>query len=168
YFAAMESDGGAAPSFFDGETSSINTTHGKFLTYPPAHTIQASYLATSPGTITLTVPVADVGGNSTATLYSITGLTVTQGTASSIATRSSTKSRRLDHSISRRDEPPPQMSEGRYQPAKSSVFGVPKSARAELTERHCGGPDNNPAPRHRLAQRWRYLQLYLPVGAYSI
>src|SRR6266566_2536922 len=60
------------------------------------------------------------------------------------------------------------MSEGRYQPAKSSVFGVPKSARAELTERHCGGPDNNPAPRHRLAQRWRYLQLYLPVGAYSI
>src|SRR5207253_3022155 len=60
YFAAMESDGGAAPSFFDGETSSINTTHGKFLTYPPAHTIQASYLATSPGTITLTVPVADV------------------------------------------------------------------------------------------------------------
>ena len=84
YFAAMESDGGAAPSFFDGETSSINTTHGKFLTYPPAHTIQASYLATSPGTITLTVPVADVGGNSKTTLYSITGLTVTQGTASSI------------------------------------------------------------------------------------
>ena len=84
YFAAMESDGGAAPSFFDGETSSINTTHGKFLTYPPAHTIQGSYLATSPGTITLTVPVADVGGNSKATLYSITGLTVTQGTASSI------------------------------------------------------------------------------------
>jgi hypothetical protein len=40
YFAAMESDGGAAPSFFDGETSSINTTHGKFLTYPPAHNIQ--------------------------------------------------------------------------------------------------------------------------------
>src|SRR6266576_1399675 len=83
YFAAMESDGGAAPSFFDGETSSINTTHGKFLTYPPAHTIQASYLATSPGVITLNVPVADVGGNSKATLFSITGLTVTQATASS-------------------------------------------------------------------------------------
>jgi len=83
YFAAMESDGGAAPRFFDGETSSINTTHGKFLTYRPAHTIQGSYLATSPGTTTLTVPVADVGGNSKATLYSITGLTVTQATASS-------------------------------------------------------------------------------------
>ena len=25
YFAAMESDGGQAPTFFDGETSSINT-----------------------------------------------------------------------------------------------------------------------------------------------
>ena len=83
YFAAMESDGGAAPSFFDGETSSINTTHGKFLTYPPAHNIQGTYTATSPGTITLTVPIADVGGNAKAALYSITGLSVTQATASS-------------------------------------------------------------------------------------
>jgi hypothetical protein len=83
YFAAMESDNGAAPSFFDGETSSINTTHGKFLTYPPAHAIQGSYTAGSPGTITLTVPIADVGGNSKAALYSLTGLTVTQATASS-------------------------------------------------------------------------------------
>ncbi|PYX78729.1 MAG: hypothetical protein DMG70_30460 [Acidobacteria bacterium] len=83
YFAGMESDGGAAPSFFDGETSSINTTHGKFLTYPPAHTILGSYTSSSPGTITLTVPVTDVGGNSKATLYSITGLSVTQATASS-------------------------------------------------------------------------------------
>jgi hypothetical protein len=83
YFAAMESDGGAAPSFFDGETSSINTTHGKFLTYPPAHNIQGSYTASSPGTITLTVPITDVGGNSKATLYSVTALTVTQATSSS-------------------------------------------------------------------------------------
>jgi hypothetical protein len=83
YFAAMESDNGASPTFFDGETSSINTTHGKFLTYPPAHTIQGSYTAGSPGTITLTVPIADVGGDTKATLYSLTGLTVTQATASS-------------------------------------------------------------------------------------
>jgi hypothetical protein len=83
YFAAMESDGGAAPSFFDGETSSINTTHGKFLTYPPAHNIQGSYTASSPGTVTLTVPITDVGGNSKATLYSVTALTVTQATSSS-------------------------------------------------------------------------------------
>ena len=81
YFAAMESDSGAAPTFFDGETSSINTTHGKFLTYPPAHTIQGSY--TAQGTITLTVPMADVGGNARAILYSLTGLTVTQATSSS-------------------------------------------------------------------------------------
>jgi len=37
----------------------------------------------SPGTITLTVPVADVGGNPKATLFSITGLSVTQSTSSS-------------------------------------------------------------------------------------
>jgi hypothetical protein len=81
YFAAMESDSGGTPRFFDGETSSINTTHGKFLTYPPAHTIQGGY--TAQGTITLTVPIADVGGSSKATLYSLEGLTVTQATPSS-------------------------------------------------------------------------------------
>ena len=80
YFAAMESDNGGSPAFFDGETASINTTKGKFLTYPPAHSIQGSY--TPSGTITLTVPVADVGGNSKAVLYSLTGLTVTQATPS--------------------------------------------------------------------------------------
>jgi len=53
------------------------------LTYPPAHNIQGTYTATSPGTITLTVPIADVGGNAKAALYSITGLSVTQATASS-------------------------------------------------------------------------------------
>jgi len=83
YFAGMESDAGQTPSFFDGETSSINTTHGKFLTYPPAHSIQGSFTLSSPGTITLTVPIADVGGNSKATLFSITGLSVTQSTSSS-------------------------------------------------------------------------------------
>jgi hypothetical protein len=83
YFAAMESDAGQAPSFFDGETQSINTTHGKFLTYPGAHSIQGSFTLGSPGVITLNVPVADVGGNSKTTLFSITGLSVTQATASS-------------------------------------------------------------------------------------
>src|SRR2546429_6687543 len=53
---------------------------------PPRSTLfpYTTLFRSSPGTITLTVPVADVGGNSKATLYSITGLTVTQGTASSI------------------------------------------------------------------------------------
>lgn len=83
YFAGMESDGGAAPSFVDGQTAAISDTHDKFLTYPPAHTIQGSYTASSPGTIMLTVPVADVGGNFKATLYSLTGMTVTQATSSS-------------------------------------------------------------------------------------
>ena len=83
YFAGMESDGGAAPTFFDGESASIDTTHGKFLTYPPTHTITGSYTATAPGVITLTVPIADVGGSAKAVLYSLTGLTVTQLTSSS-------------------------------------------------------------------------------------
>jgi len=81
YFAGMESDSGGAPSFFDGETGSISTTHAKFLTYAPGNTIAGSY--TPAGVITLTVPVSDVGGNSKATLYSITAVTVTQNQASS-------------------------------------------------------------------------------------
>jgi len=85
YFAAMESDGGAPPTFFDGETSSINTSHAKFLTYPPANTIQGTYTAGAPGIITLTVPVADVGG-AAPKLYSVTGLTATQSTPSSNGT----------------------------------------------------------------------------------
>jgi hypothetical protein len=82
YFAAMESDGGQAPTFFDGETASIDTTHGKFLTYPPAHSIQGTYTPASPGVIKLTVPVADVGG-SAVHLVSVTALTATQATSSS-------------------------------------------------------------------------------------
>ena len=81
YFAGMESNAGQAPSFFDGETSTINTNHGKFMTYPPAHTIAGA--CTPLGVITLDVPIADVGGNARSPLISITGLTVTQGTSSS-------------------------------------------------------------------------------------
>jgi hypothetical protein len=77
----MESDAGQAPTFFDGESASIDTTHGKFLTYPPAHTIVGSYTAAAPGVITLTVPLADVG-NVKQQLISVTGLTVTQSTPS--------------------------------------------------------------------------------------
>src|ERR1700719_790015 len=91
YFAAMEADGAVgsptcipAPtvSFYDGETLALSDTHGKFLTYNPAHTIQRSYSASSTGgVITLTVPVSDVGNDPTAVLYSITALTVTQATS---------------------------------------------------------------------------------------
>jgi hypothetical protein len=84
YFAAMESDAGQAPTFFDGETLALSSSHGKFLTYNPANSIQGSFAASSTGgVITLNVPVADVGGNPNATLYSITGVTATQLTASS-------------------------------------------------------------------------------------
>src|SRR5207245_5278669 len=60
YFAAMESDGGMTPTFYDGETLSVKTTHGKFLTYNRAHSIQGSYKATIPGDITVDVTDADV------------------------------------------------------------------------------------------------------------
>jgi len=87
YFAAMESDTGGTPTFFDGETTTFDSGEGFFMTYPPGHTIQGSYKNSSKGgVITLTVPVADVGGSPTATLYSLTGLSVTQSTASSTTT----------------------------------------------------------------------------------
>ena len=86
YFAAMESDNGGTPTFFDGETTTFDSGQGFFMTYPPGHTVQGSYKNSSKGgVITLTVPVADVGG-STAPLYSLTGLSVTQSTASSTTT----------------------------------------------------------------------------------
>jgi len=84
YFAAMESDGGQAPTFFDGETLALSDTHGKFLTYNPANSIQGSFAASSTGgVITLNVPVADVGGNPNVNLYSIIAVTATQLTPSS-------------------------------------------------------------------------------------
>lgn len=87
YFAAMESDNGGTPTFFDGETTTFDSGQGFFMTYPPGHTIQGSYKNSSKGgVITLTVPVADVGGSSTATLYSLTGLSVTQLSSSSSTT----------------------------------------------------------------------------------
>jgi hypothetical protein len=84
YFAAMESDNGQTLNFFDGETQTLDSNQGFFITYPPTHSVQGSYKnSQNGGVITLTVPVTDVGGNSTATLYSLTGLSVTQSTPSS-------------------------------------------------------------------------------------
>jgi hypothetical protein len=83
----MESDNGGTPTFFDGETATVANGEGFFVSYPPTHTIQGSYTnSTNGGVITLTVPVADVGGNSNAVLYSLTGLAVTQAAASSSST----------------------------------------------------------------------------------
>ncbi|HXJ66705.1 MAG TPA: calcium-binding protein, partial [Actinomycetota bacterium] len=61
WYAFMESTGGGAPTFSDGDVScQIQTTHCKYLTYPGDHTIGGSYSATT-GVITLHIPLADVG-----------------------------------------------------------------------------------------------------------
>jgi hypothetical protein len=79
FYAAMESDAGGAPTFYDGDSvcgipPNNPAEHCKGITYPPGHAIKGSY--TPAGTITLTVPMADVGGSGS--LYSVTGLTATQ------------------------------------------------------------------------------------------
>ena len=83
FYAAMESAGGGPPTFYDGDSiCGIASTHCKFLTYPPGHTVSGTY--TSSGTITIKVPVADVGGNGP--MYSVTGVTATQNASSSSRT----------------------------------------------------------------------------------
>ncbi|HLX32150.1 MAG TPA: hypothetical protein VKR79_05200 [Gaiellaceae bacterium] len=79
FYAAMESDAGGAPTFYDGDSTcgvppSNPEEHCKVIAYPPGHTITGSYTAS--GTITLTVPMADVGGSGP--IYSVTGVTGTQ------------------------------------------------------------------------------------------
>jgi hypothetical protein len=80
FYAAMESDAGGTPTFYDGDsTCGVFTTHCKLIAYPPGHTIKGSF--TPSGTITLTVPMADVGGSGS--IYSVTGVTGTQNEPSS-------------------------------------------------------------------------------------
>jgi hypothetical protein len=87
YYAAMESDNGQAPTFFDGETATFGNGEGFFITYPPTHTVQGSYTNSgSGGVIKLTVPVADVGGNANTVLYSLSGVAATQAAPSSSST----------------------------------------------------------------------------------
>jgi hypothetical protein len=82
YYAAMESDNGAPPTFYDGDAvCGVATTHCKFLTYPPGHAVKGSYSPT--GTITITVPYSDVPKGS---LFSVTGVTATQTQSSSTGT----------------------------------------------------------------------------------
>jgi hypothetical protein len=83
FYAGMESDGGGTPTFFDGDSvCGVATTHCKFLTYPPTHTVSGSYSPT--GTITIKVPIGDIAGGGS--LYSVTGLTATQTAPSSTGT----------------------------------------------------------------------------------
>jgi len=82
YYAAMESDNGAPPTFYDGDAvCGVATTHCKFLTYPPGRAVKGSYSPS--GTITITVPYSDVPKGS---LFSVTGVTATQTESSSTGT----------------------------------------------------------------------------------
>jgi hypothetical protein len=83
FYAAMESDGGGPPTFYDGDSAcGVASTHCKIITYPPQNTVTGTY--TKSGTITIKVPVQDVGG--TGSIYSVTGLTATQTDSASTGT----------------------------------------------------------------------------------
>ena len=63
FFAYMESQAGQAPTCWDGENATEVNGGGVLLTYPGINQLPATactYTATAPGTITMTVPVADV------------------------------------------------------------------------------------------------------------
>jgi len=82
FFAYMESVNGATPTCWVGQSSQFVLPSGAELTYPGTTQLTGSncvYTPTAPGTITITVPVADVTepgaiGN---TLYSVTASTQT-------------------------------------------------------------------------------------------
>jgi len=71
-------------SFFDGETQTLDSNEGFFLAYLPGHTIQGGYTNSHKGTKAASLRSRyRVGGNGNATLYSLTGLSVTKSSASS-------------------------------------------------------------------------------------
>jgi hypothetical protein len=89
FYAAMESDGGAAPTFYVGESiCGVASTHCKFLTYPPQHTVKGSFTTsgTTSGTITIDVPLGNAGAAPGAELFSATGATVIQSQSASSGT----------------------------------------------------------------------------------
>jgi hypothetical protein len=76
FYVAMQSDGGAAPSFYTGTTQGITTTHTKYFTYPATTKINGTIQG---ATITWTLPLADVGSPKAGQgMYSVTGFTSTQ------------------------------------------------------------------------------------------
>ena len=79
WYAGMESDAGQAPRFFDGDMGcAIATTHCKYFTYPGDKTIQGS-VNTTTNTITLHVPLADVGSPAPGEhLYSVVAFTTSE------------------------------------------------------------------------------------------
>jgi hypothetical protein len=76
FYVGMESAGGGAPEFYTGTTGAISTTHAKYFTYPKATAVPGKITG---GTISWTVPLADVGSPSRGQgLFSVTGFTATQ------------------------------------------------------------------------------------------
>jgi hypothetical protein len=84
FYVAMQSAGGASPSFFSGTTQSITTAHAKYFIYPAEHAISGRIQG---GTISWTVPLALVGSPRHGQgLFSITAFTSTQATPSARST----------------------------------------------------------------------------------
>ena len=76
FYVAMQSDGGATPSFYTGSTQAISTTHTKYFTYPATTKITGTIQG---ATIVWTVPLSAVGSPKNGQgMFSITGFTSTQ------------------------------------------------------------------------------------------
>jgi hypothetical protein len=103
------------------------------MTYPPEDAVTDSYTPSSPGTITLDVPAADVGNPAGASLrlYSATGITPTQSEPSSLSANlppaSSTSSTRRRHTTWAERRP------GRHRPeALGPVLRDPQAEREAI------------------------------------
>jgi len=76
FYVAMQSNGGAAPTFYTGTTQAITTTHTKYFTYPAATAIKGGIQG---ATISWTIPLSLIGSPGRGQgLFSITGFTSTQ------------------------------------------------------------------------------------------
>jgi hypothetical protein len=94
YYAGMDNNDGAGgsgrPTFFAGDTAGLppanSAEHTKYMTFPQTHRVSGSYDAGS-GTITLRIPLSDVGNPPYGTpLYSVTAFTATSTAPQSSST----------------------------------------------------------------------------------
>jgi Ca2+-binding RTX toxin-like protein len=86
FMVYMESQNGAAPTFWVGQNAVEVLGGGVTTTYPGDHNVPGTYTPTAPGTITITVPTSDVNvaGALDSTLHQVT--TSTQTLTGSAAT----------------------------------------------------------------------------------
>jgi hypothetical protein len=85
FIVYMESQDGAAPTFWVGQNAAEALGGGVITTYVGDHTVPGTYTPTAPGTITITVPAADVNepGAIDPTLYQVTASTHTMSGSAS-------------------------------------------------------------------------------------